>query len=492
VFRVLDRRRTANIALALLTGVLLVLLFPNFSFTWLAPVALTPLLLALSREDSLRWRFLYGYFAGVLYWFSVCTWIEGVLEYFGAMGKVGGWGAFLLFCVAKAIHLGVFALFAAILLRKSYAVIAVPALWTGIERTHGPLGFAWLTLGDAGTSMGLPMRLAPFTGVYGLSFVFALTACALALLIFRRPRLHIAWCGVLLLLPLLPSLPTPAAGDKTAVLVQTNAAEDAEWNSDSLSRFEARLMEISLTASTSAPAELIVWPESPLPLYYYRGGGFQIDAQNLARASNAYFILGSVAPTLSGDPANSALLISPEGKLVERYDKMNLVPFGEFIPPGFGWVNRITSEAGDFVPGKRVVTLPVDGHSIGAFICYESAFPDFVRRFTAKGADLLVNISNDGYFGRSAARNQHLKLVRMRAAENARWILRDTNNGVTAVIDPAGRIAAELPSYKQIAARVRFSYETRMTFYAQYGDWFAWSCLILSAIALLLPRFKKI
>ena len=118
--------------------------------------------------------------------------------------------------------------------------------------------------------------------------------------------------------------------------------------------------------------------------------------------------------------------------------------------------------------------------------------PDLVRRFIAKGADLLVNISNDGYSGRSAARNPHLKLVRMRAAENARWILRDTNNGVTAVIDPAGRIAAELPSYKQISARVRFSYETRMTFYAQYGDWFAWSCLILSAIALLLPRFKKI
>ncbi len=127
--------------------------------------------------------------------------------------------------------------------------------------------------------------------------------------------------------------------------------------------------------------------------------------------------------------------------MVERYDKIKLVPFGEFVPDIFGWVNRITKEAGDFAPGERVVEFPVNGHRIGAFICYESAFPDLVRQFASDGAEVLVNLSNDGYFGHSAAREQHLELVRMRAAENRRWILRATNDGITATIDPAGRVA---------------------------------------------------
>ena len=118
----------------------------------------------------------------------------------------------------------------------------------------------------------------------------------------------------------------------------------------------------------------------------------------------------------------------------------------------FGWVNRITHEIGDFVPGTRIVTFPIDGHKIGVFICYESAFPDLVRQFTKAGANVLVNLSNDGYFGHSAAREQHLELVRMRAAENRRWILRATNDGITAMIDPAGREIARLPLYTQTSA----------------------------------------
>lgn len=470
--------RNVNIALALLSGLLLVLLYPDFSFTWLAPVALTPLLIALAREPRPLWRFLYGYFAGIVYWFSVCTWIEGVLEYYGAMGKFGGWGSFVLFCLAKSIHLGVFALLAALLLPKSYAAPAIAALWAGLERTHGTFGFAWLTLGDAGTSMGLPMRLAPFTGVYGLSFVFALIAVTLALVILRRPRAHLYPAAALVLLLFLPSLPSPQNGDQNALLIQPDAPQDKDWTYASLSQFEQALLKLSEVPRGSET--LIVWPESPMPVYYYRDAPFQSAAQNLARDAGAYFLFGSVGDTPTGEPTNSALLLNPDGKLIARYDKIFLVPFGEFIPPGFSWVNKISQEAGDFVSGNKIVTPEVNGHRVGTFICYESAFPHLVRRFTAQGAQLLVNISNDGYFGRTAARNQHLKLVRMRAAENRRWILRATNNGVTAAIDPAGRIVREFPGYRLLAAQVSYSYKSEMTFYAAYGDWFAWTCLALS------------
>jgi apolipoprotein N-acyltransferase len=184
--------------------------------------------------------------------------------------------------------------------------------------------------------------------------------------------------------------------------------------------------------------------------------------------------------TESGDPLNSVFFMNPAGEVRERYDKIQLVPFGEYIPPAFDWVNRITGEAGDYVPGSRVVTYDASGHRIGAFICYESAFPGLVRQFTKEGAQLLLNLSNDGYFGGSKAREQHLSLVRMRAAENGRWILRSTNDGVTAMVDPAGRVTQRLPEYQRISGVLRFNYLMELTFYVRYGDWFPWVCLIVS------------
>ena len=175
----------------------------------------------------------------------------------------------------------------------------------------------------------------------------------------------------------------------------------------------------------------------------------------------------------------------------ERYDKIRLVPFGEYVPDAFGWVNRITHEIGDFVPGTRIVTFPLDGYRIGAFICYESAFSDLVRLFTLAGATVLVNLSNDGYFGHSAAREQHLELVRMRAAENRRWILRATNDGITAMIDPAGREIARLPLYTQTSAVFGYNSETALTPYVRFGDWFAWACLVATVVSCGVSRVRR-
>jgi apolipoprotein N-acyltransferase len=164
------------------------------------------------------------------------------------------------------------------------------------------------------------------------------------------------------------------------------------------------------------------------------------------------------------------------------------VPFGEYVPWPFDFVKRITTEAGDFVPGTQVVVSPVGDHRIGTFICYESVFPNFVRRFVAGGAEVLFNISNDGYFGRSAARQQHLEIVRMRAAENQRWILRSTNDGITATIDPAGRLRGSLPPYTEAASRTGFTYIQTRTFYTRYGDWFPVLCALVAAALLIVDR----
>jgi apolipoprotein N-acyltransferase len=189
-------------------------------------------------------------------------------------------------------------------------------------------------------------------------------------------------------------------------------------------------------------------------------------------------LFGGVGHTAAGEPLNSAFLVNPYGIITGQYDKIKLVPFGEFVPPPFGWVNRITKEAGDFAPGSRIVVFSVNGHGLGAFICYESAFPHLVRQFARDGAEALVNLSNDGYFGTSAAREQHLEVARMRAAENRRWILRATNDGITATIDPAGRVTERLEPYREVGATMRLSYVDTLTPYTRHGDWFAWGCLI--------------
>jgi apolipoprotein N-acyltransferase len=461
-------------ALALLTALMLVLIFPRFDLRFLAPVALTPLLIALAITPRAGQRFMYGWGAGMVYWFFLCTWIQFVLQVHGGMGVWGGWGSFLLFCVLKALHLALFSLLAGPLLSRAYAIPAVAALWVGLERTHGTFGFAWLALGNAGIDMSVPLRLAPYVGVYGLSFVFCMLSVALALGLLRRPRLHLAPLLALPLLLVLPAIPQSFVSDEQAVVVQPNVDTELEWTPEILRSMESQLVVLSRVV----PAPLVIWPELPAPLYYYSDSVFHHAAQEIA-IQHGYFLFGTVSYNAHGEPLNSAVMLGPQGQEIGHYDQIFLVPFGEFTPPLFAWVNRITHESGDFVPGERVQVTPMGKYRVGVFICYESAFPHLVRQFSKGGADVLINISNDGYFGHSEARQQHLLLVRMRAVENRRFIVRATNDGISAVINPAGRILKALPPYQELAAPVRFGSVSQTTFYAEYGDWFAWGCLAL-------------
>lgn len=477
--------RFLNQTLAITTGVLLILAFPNFNWTWLAPVALAPLLVACAREISWKRRFIEGWIAGFVFWFGVCYWIQFVLEVHGGMGRWGGWGTFALFAILKGLHMAIFATVAGVFMRKPWAIPGVAALWAGIEPTHGPAGFAWLDLGNAGIDMTVLMRLAPFTGVYGLSFVFAMFACAIALVVLRRPRRELIWLAALLVLLVLPGAPAPAQGTEHAMLVQPNVDTEMDWTTASLTQVERSLAAFS----ASQPSSFIIWPEVPAP-FYPSDAEFRVFVETIARTDHAYLLFGGVAYNSARAPLNSAFLLDPNGTMIGRYDKIKLVPFGEYVPDIFWWVNRITKEAGDFAPGERIVDFPVNGHEIGTFICYESAFPDLVRRFAAGGAELLVNVSNDGYFGHSAAREQHLELVRMRAAENRRWLLRATNDGITADIDPAGRVTFRADPYRLLSADVPYEYRRDVTVYTRFGDWFAWGCLII-AIALAAFHARK-
>jgi apolipoprotein N-acyltransferase len=476
-----------NWILALASSALLVLLFPRFNFVWLAPVALTPLLIACARETRWRWRFAFGYAAGVAYWFGLCNWIQLTLAHYAGVSAAMAWFLFLLCCLVKGVQMGLFAALAGMLPRSALALPAVAAVWVAIEWTHGFTGLEWLNLGNAGSNMSVPLRLAPITGVWGLSFAFALMASVVAGLILRRPRLQIVWLLLLPLLLLLPEVPGFERGTASAVLAQPNISDDTEWNGDLLLRTEQQLMFLSLSPvlSRDRDIDLIVWPEMPAP-FYDTDREFVGMVGSVAKQSRAAVLTGVVARAPDGAPFNSALLVDATGRVVSRYDKVNLVPFGEFVPWPFGLVaSKISTEAGDFRAGGKAIVSQIGSHRIGTFICYESVFPNYIRKFAASGAEVLFNISNDSWFGKSAARYQHLQIVRMRAAENARWILRATDNGVTAVIDPAGRVLRTTKEYEELAARFEYRYRQDLTIYTRFGDWFVLVCALVAAAAIM-------
>jgi apolipoprotein N-acyltransferase len=455
--------------IALLSAVLLTLVFPGFNLTFLAPVALIPLFYVLDRKPNI-W---FAYATGVVYWFALCFWIKDTLANYAGTSEFGAWALFFLFALAKGVQMLVLGWFAARVLRTRWAVPATAALWTFFEWTHQYTGFAWLVLGNATIDWPYLPRIAPITGVYGISFILALVSAALV-------KRQFAWLALLIVPAFLPPVPSQQKTRQSALVVQPNLPEAETLTVESVKRTDRRLAELSIP---NRPVDFIVWPEAPSAIYDTDPG-----LPKIAIDAHARFLAGVVSRTPEGGPLNSALLLSPEGRFVSKYDKVNLVPFGEFVPWPFELVvNKISTEAGDFQAGKK----PVVAGGVGTFICYESVFPTYIRQFARDGAQVLFNLSNDGWFGKTAARFQHFEIVRMRALENRRWIVRATNNGISAALDPAGRVLDEAPSYQEAVATMGFNYESSTTFYTRHGDWFIWVCVLIGGISLTPDRWWR-
>jgi apolipoprotein N-acyltransferase len=238
----------------------------------------------------------------------------------------------------------------------------------------------------------------------------------------------------------------------------------------------------------SAHPALIIWAENPAPFFFTRDPVFRNAMISMARQAHAVVIANTIIPVDAEgkEITNSAITLDPDGHELSRYDKIHLVPFGEYVPwwalPGL--VGKITSDVGNFVPGSRYPVARTPAGGIGVFICYEAIIPQLARRLVAGGAGVLVNISNDAWYGDSAAAYQHLEMARLRAIENHRYLLRATNNGLTTLIDPYGRIRAQIPRYQRMVLPASYDFETQQTFYSAHGDVFAWLCAAIGALML--------
>ncbi len=516
--------------LAIVSAALQVVIFPLPNLYFLGWIAVAPLHMALlraRRPDTLQFEgavkllpaspaqgFLLGYACGILWYCGNCYWVYSTMKQYGGISSAGALGLLLLFSLYLGLYLGLFGLVVSILAKWSQRATLVlsPLVWVAIELARTRIsGFPWDLLGITQVD-NIPLsRIATVTGVYGVSLEIMIVNAAFAagflLHRSRRRSLLFAALAAAILLQAGRWIPAPQfPTDRTALLVQANIPilDSADWTRQ---YFTDTLVELS-KLSLSPPGELrhpslIVWPESPAP-FYTGDPVFRAALSQVASSAQTWVVAGSIGienakltPQQATQIYNSAVLVSPTGEWVARYDKVHLVPFGEYVPfkDWLSFAGGLTKEVGDFSRGRSRAPLQAGDEKLGVFICYESIFPDEVRQFAKSGAQVFVNVSNDGWYGDSGAYAQHLQQARMRATENARWLLRTTNTGVTAAIDPDGRVTQTVPRKVRTALRASYALNDATTFYTRHGDWLAYLCAIISigalVIALTLGRGRR-
>jgi len=477
-------------------------------FVWLVPATLVLGIDGLPPRRAAYQAFmasLAGH-AFLFHWFFVVT------VFYGGMP----WGLGLLAPLLPALYVSIFtAAFAALWVwlgarcEGAWAVMFGAALWVSLDwaRAHFLGGFPWATLGYA-LHLDLPLLgITRWTGVYGLSFVAVALGLALARALpasgrsegaARRVAGGVAICVVLahgLGLGLQRTEPGVMEEVRIAA-IQGNIDQREKWSEDR----RERILETYTSASEEAVdlgAQWIVWPETAVPGLLEADPALSARIGRLVRRSRADFVVGGmgITPDASGQRIaaffDSAFVVDRRGRLVDRYDKTQLVPFGEFVPLrgllGHVFQALATGMASsDVTPGRAPRVSLIDGGPdarpplrVGIPICYELIFPHLVRRFGAGGAGVLLAITNDAWYGRTGAPHQFLAMTALRAAENGRWVVRAANTGISAIIDARGRVRERTPLFEQavLVADVPVVRSGGLTFYARHGDVFAWGCL---------------
>ncbi len=516
--------------LVVLSAILQVIIFPLPGIYVLSWFALAPLMVALLRArpageleiaGSIRLRpatpgqgFLLGYVCGIIWYAGTCYWIYDTMRQYGGLSAPEALLALFLFCCYLGLYHGLFGLLVTLLAGSGRdfrrPLVLAPFLWVAVELARTRItGFPWNLLGIAQVDNVALCRITGWTGVYGISLEIALVnvAVAAAFLVPREKRsamlaAALASAAVLQAGRLVDA--PPAKADHAALLVQQNIPVSGfEWTPPSVQQTLNELAQLTVKSAATSPVkiDLVVWPESPAP-FFTNDPRFRQAISAMARDTNTWTVAGAIGTGANGTSAeagaigpnspvfNSAVLVSPQGDWTARYDKVHLVPFGEFLPfPSiFSFAGGLTKEVGEFQHGTSHRPLDAGDQRIGVFICYESIFPDEVRQFADQGAQVFVNISNDGWYGDSGAYAQHLNQTRMRAIENNRWLLSATDTGVTAAIDPWGRVVARIPRKERATLVAPYTLTSVTTFYTRHGDWFAYACAIIS-IGALFARF---
>ncbi len=507
--------RVLRLLLLPASGILFSLAFPRTAWWPLALVSVVPLLLSMDRREAsppaaagLFWGA--GFFGGLL------SWLYGFFRHYGQLNPALSLATLSILVAYLSLYPALFAHLGSRILRRfgRGGLPLLPVLWVALEWVRGWAlgGFPWGLAGYALVPCLPLVQISAVTGVYGVSFLVILANVALAAWLSpvpgtRRPAARLTAAAVLLFAFAAAfgwremARPEERGPGTVVGVVQASVPQDEKWSPGEAGSILEKHESLTREAAERG-ARLILWPESssPFPLSHpLRSGAesrvipdtsYRGRMEALSRATGASLLFGTVDYRNAGGdvrPVNAAALVRPDGTWGETYAKMHLVPFGEYVPlaPLLGFVNRFAQGAiGDFVPGREAVVARSDGLSVGTCICYEMIFPEVVRRFPGRGADLLANLTNDAWFGTSAGPYQHFQMAILRAVENGRFLVRAANTGISAIVDPRGRVLSRtgLEKTEVLTGAVR-AVKSR-TLYTRAGDVFAILCAILAAAAL--------
>jgi len=501
--------RSYSYLAAIITGVLLVLSIPKIDLSFLAWVSLSPLIyIAIKKPPLTSWWA--GVVAGVVFNSGCLYWIAPVLHSYGKLPLIVSWLIALVLVLYLSLY---FALFSFLLSKLTNTLGArllfiAPFLWVSLEyaKTYLLTGFPWELLGYS-QYRNLPLiQISSFTGVYGVSFLIVLVNCLIVWWVVDglKGRFSLGMttlCGIMLASTLIYgywrlSQPFPRQEGVRVACIQGNVSQDKKMSSQYLE--EIFLDHFLMTREAASRGNrLIVWSESAVPLSFTRSPSYQEAVRELVSSQNIHLLLGSVhiSPSSPSSPEryfNSAFLLTPRGEVAGKYDKIHLVPFGEYVPLRrfFFFAGKLVQEASDFSPGESYTLLNYNSHPIGVAICYEIIFPQLMRAFTSRGAELIATITNDAWFGRSSAPYQHFSMAVFRAVENRRYVVRAANTGISGIIDPFGRVLNSSPIFvKTIVEGIVYPLKVT-TFYLRYGDLLCWLSILLTVIAFF-PLIKR-
>ncbi|MBD3380538.1 MAG: apolipoprotein N-acyltransferase [Candidatus Omnitrophica bacterium] len=501
------KRTIRNIFLATISGVFGVLAFPPFGYSFLGWIALTPLIFA-AKGASGRDSFLYGYLAGAVFFSGVLYWLPNVTVP----------GAIVLVLVLAAFY-GLFAVVASIVTKYSMDVLLLSFVWVVLEFIRSNLftGFPWALLGASQYKMLNIIQIADITGVYGVSFLMAAFGAALFALLDRSER-KISYMMVALLFVLVSSMygnyrmsPGKYPADMKISVVQGNIPQRFKWDADVAEEIVAEYTRLTEKAAEEGP-DLVIWPETSFPFLVPGGAGAPGAVTELVSETGVPLLAGIIYRD-NGTVYNAAALFEEDG--MQIYRKNHLVPFGEYIPfedmlgsfrglidkpiGDFGRGNGFSlfdiSTTRTFVDGSNTVSRQTSFFKFGVMICFEDVFPYIAREFCASGADLLVNITNDAWFGRTAAAEQHLISSVFRAVENRVPVVRAANTGISGFIDPIGEVYSRV--YREGKDIFVEGYDTENIYiypggslYTLYGDIFVYFCAVMMLLIITLEALR--
>ncbi|MFH1487306.1 MAG: apolipoprotein N-acyltransferase [Pseudomonadota bacterium] len=487
-------RALKNLLYAILSGLLLTASFPPGKFEWVAWFALVPLLKSLEDVTPFR-AFKLGLLAGFAHYITLIYWIIVVLGHYGGLDIFTSMAVLILFCLYLSLYPALFSLLAGLLNGKRSSLFITASLWVSLEylRAHFLTGFPWCLIGHTQyRTLGL-IQIADLAGVYGISFLLVLSNCLIAVLLFsrhplRRPcfKLDVSLFVILLALTLLyghqrssGNETVPEVGQRVRVaVIQGNIDQSVKWEPAYQERTIEKYRQLSLSSGPYKP-HLIVWPETSVPFFFQEKTDLSKEVSLLPGQLKAYLLFGSPAYGMKDGRNryfNRVFVLSPAGEVAGQYDKTHLVPFGEYVPLKrfLPFVRRIVTAVGDFAPGTKIEPLKVPGFPPGILICFEVIFPELARTHVRKGAAILVNLTNDAWFGKTSAPYQHLSMAVFRAVENRRPLIRAANTGISAFISKEGKMISRGEIFQEQVLREEIVTSVPPPgFYTKYGDIFA-------------------